>query len=479
MSKDAEQDWMADESSRRTFLKQVAVTGGAALVAGTAAYGATMVSLEGRVAKNYPDIDPDIFKPKDQRDLVLCFAGSQDLGELYPERNEQYSRLQKKDFNFQLGAMNFMQNQEPDNSRPGYTQKDRALEQGAWWPLIVNGSIMSAYTQPNTPMHSWDQSDVAKEQYPFESTKEAELAIKSAARVYGANRCGIARNDKRFNYEPLYDTGNAKTLSWEKDFPFEPKSVIVLLMPQDYDNMAASPGWTAQGTIGTAYSNMTQIAAQMAKFIRTLGYHAVGSGNDLGSGVAYAIMAGLGEGARNGSLIAPGIGPRVRICKVYTDLDFGDDYDEPHQWGITDFCTQCAKCAEACPAEAISFEPEPSYVPSYEFSDEPGYTWNNQPGAKKWHNDAKKCFNFWIDNDSGCGIASCTFNEPDYWHHLFIMGITPWMPAPVHKAMAALHPRFGYGSVNDPKKVAEFWKTGEGMRTNKRMKNNIGTSNKA
>ena len=53
------------------------------------------------------------------------------------------------------------------------------------------------------------------------------------------------------------------------------------------------------------------------------------------------------------------------------------------------------------------------------------------------------------------------------------------MPAPVHKAMAALHPRFGYGAHDDPEKADKFWKSGEGMRTNKRMKNNIGTSNKA
>lgn len=33
--------------------------------------------------------------------------------------------------------------------------------------------------------------------------------------------------------------------------------------------------------------------------------------------------------------------------------------------------------------------------------------------------------------------------------------------------------------TNDPKKAEKFWMTGEGMRTNIQMKNNIGTSNKS
>ena len=119
------------------------------------------------------------------------------------------------------------------------------------------------------------------------------------------------------------------------------------------------------------------------------------------------------------------------------------------------------------------------FEPAYEFSDEPGYTWNNLSGILKFHADAKKCFNFWLDNDSACGncISACTFNEADYWHHWFIMGITRASPGFLHKWEALLHPVFGYGAHNDPVKVDHFWKTGEGMRTNIGMKNNIGTSN--
>ena len=38
-----------------------------------------------------------------------------------------------------------------------------------------------------------------------------------------------------------------------------------------------------------------------------------------------AIMAGLGELSRIGILITPEFGPRVRLCKVFTDLPLQAD----------------------------------------------------------------------------------------------------------------------------------------------------------
>jgi hypothetical protein len=59
------------------------------------------------------------------------------------------------------------------------------------------------------------------------------------------------------------------------------------------------------------------------------------------------------------------------------------------------------------------------------------------------------------------------------------MGITPKTPGILHALMAEAHPAFGYGHTNNPRTAEKFWKTGEGMRTNTEMKNNIGTSNKS
>ena len=493
-SSESSHDDLPAEPSRRAFFQRVAIGGGAALLASGAAYGATRVALQGH-RDDKPFKTEESFKSMDQRDVILCYARSKALNEKYPERNEQYARLQgdktnidAKDFHAYNYSNTFEHRVPWDNNKPGYTQLDKALHHAAWHPLDSSESHGMAFCQPNTRMLSWDQSDVEKEQYQFKSKKEANTCIKSAARVFGAVRCGITKRDRRWDYDPLYDTVNERTLSWEEDFPFEPKTVIVILVPMDYDNISTAPAWTAEGTVGSGYVVMAQIANQMAKFIRGLGYHAIGAGNDLGTSVPYAIAAGLGEGGRNQQLLAPGIGPRHRICKVYTDFEFVE-YDQPHNWGMTEFCLSCGKCAEACPAEAL---PLPSHMggaedggfgfqPSYEFNEEPGYTWNNHTGVEKFYSDAKKCFNFWLDSDSACGncVSACTFNEADYWHHWFIMAVTGASPKFLHKWMAELHPVFGYGSTGDPAKVEHFWQSGEGMRTNTHMKNNIGTSNKS
>ncbi len=476
-------DNILNDRGRRNFLKRAALGGGGALLAGVGSYAFVKSELKGKPVKNYPMVDEAIFKPKDQRDTVLTFIHSKALGEKHPERNIQYNQLQNKTFNMHTGFAD-MYSLPWDNSKPGYTQLDRALQQAGWEPLVVAGSRYVANLQPNTPLHAWDQSAVLDEQFQFESEKHAGDAIKSAARVFGAVKCGIARRDKRWDYDPLYDIENSRELSWEKDFPFVPKTVIVMLVPMDYDAMATAPAWTADGTAADGYTKSSVLANQMTKFLHGLGYHAVGAGNDLGSSVPYGIMAGLGEGGRNGALLSPGIGPRHRICKVYTDFDFVE-YDQPHTWGITDFCKSCGKCAEACPPGAIPMMESENggygFEPSYEFSDEPGYTWNNHHGIQKFYSDAKKCYNFWVENGSACGacIASCTFNEPDQWHHVLIMGITPKTPGPLHALMAELHPKFGYGHTGDPAKAEKFWTTGEGKRTNTDMKNNIGTSNKS
>ena len=84
-------DGSPDDPSRRTFFKRAAIGGGATLLAGGAAYGATQISLQGRVHEDWVQTD-ETFKPMDQRDVILSFASSAALNAKHPERNEQYSK---------------------------------------------------------------------------------------------------------------------------------------------------------------------------------------------------------------------------------------------------------------------------------------------------------------------------------------------------------------------------------------------------
>ncbi len=447
-------------ASRRKFLKLGLAGAGAAAVA---AGGITAIKrMEGIVHDEFPLPVRDDFKRIDQRNQINIFAGSKVLNEKHPERNRSFSEQLKKEnpqgfkpFHFYETRSKFMKN--PYRDAPGYSQLERALAVAGFSSARqqLGGGSMEA---PNSGVSSWKQEMRAKNQYQFNSPKEAALAVKSAARLFGVLRCGITKRDQRWDYEPMYDASIERELSWEKDFPFEPKTVIVILVEMDYPAMAAAPSWMQDAPVGDAYANAIKIAGQLTIFLRQLGHQAVASMNDLGINAPYAIAAGLGEGARNGQIITPKQGPRVRISKVYTDFELVET-DKPRTFGVASFCLNCKRCADSCPSKAITFEDQ-SWAPTY--SSDPDYIWHASRGVLKFHNDAKKCAKFWIDNDGSCGncIASCPYNKPDFWHHRLVDAQNVLAPGPVHAFMREMDIFFGYGKVDDPERVRKFWKMG-------------------
>jgi epoxyqueuosine reductase len=435
-------------TSRRNFLKFGAIGAGAA-AAGVV--GTTIVRrMDGIPQDSLPIQINDNFKPIDQRNVIHTFAYSKALNKKHPERIKKFD-----DFKFYELYKNFYKG--PYRNTPGYTQLDRALLAGGGGLL---GKLHGKHglNNPDGYLSSWKQDMVAPNKYTFTSKQEAAQSIKSAAKCYGAIKCGITRRDRRFDFDPLYNIGEERVMTWENDFPFVPKTVIVLMVEMDYLAMSTAPTWIADATVGNAYVDALKIASQTAIFLQQLGYKAVATMNDMGMNVPYAIAAGLGEGGRNGQVITPGYGPRVRISKVYTDFDFVE-YDKPVKLGVANFCLQCKRCAESCPSEAITFD-GPSWEPEY--SDDPEYIWHASKGVYKFHNDAKKCFKFWIENDGGCGncITSCPYNKPDFSHHRFVDIMNVIAPSQVHGFMKEMDILFGYGAVSDPAAVKKFWKRG-------------------
>ncbi len=356
------------------------------------------------------------------------------------------------------------------SEEPGHTQLEKALEGGAWAlsnnavgpsPAAVSSFGLFSWTQrkEKNPHALMDLDFVKDEQYQFESPEAATAAIKRAARLYGASLVGITRRDPRWDYSDFFDPvaaahGEDPFFGWER-FPFEPKTVIVLAFEMDYEGFTAAPTMVASAAAGEGYSKMAKTALQLSSFLKILGYRAVPCGNDTGLSIPYAVAAGLGEDSRAGYLVTYKYGPRVRLAKVYTELDLVA-YDSPRPFGVREFCTRCKRCADSCPSEAISRDDQPSFAPTHDNAHRAFY---NNPGVEKWYMDARKCLEYWAEIGGDCGscIAACPYNKPDFWHHSLVDRISAGMPGPVHSVMRQLDEVFGYGNVDDHAAVANFW----------------------
>ncbi|MTI14604.1 reductive dehalogenase [Sansalvadorimonas verongulae] len=337
-----------------------------------------------------------------------------------------------------------------DDSRPGFSSSDYALSMAS----------TAVWLSPSIPMNVVHQPhDSLPEPYKFPDNATAHAQIKRAARLFGADVVGITRRDERWDYSHVYaDNWNldVDVVPWEEALPgFEPKTVIVLGWEMGYEALATAPSQISDATANNAYSGLTYVLTQMTAYLNHLGYQAAPALNGLGLNVPYAVAAGLGEANRMGLLQNYKYGPRLRIAKLYTDLEFDEYLDKPVSYGIQDFCENCMHCADKCPSNALTHDIKTRIYTAEDVKDRP-FT---NPGVKKWHFDAQKCHDYWIDSGTGCGtcIAACPYNKPDFWHHRLIDRLNTVLPGPLHKFMAQMDLWHGYGNMFDEKAPAVFW----------------------
>jgi reductive dehalogenase len=257
----------------------------------------------------------------------------------------------------------------------------------------------------------------------IENPQEITNKIKKIAKFYGASLIGITDVNNKWIYKTGFIRPSSKgekdsksdlkegkkeglsLLEQPIELPEGINKAIVMAIEMDEDAISTAPAQPAAAATAIAYSRMAFVISCIGEFIRNLGFRAIQCGNDTALSIPLAVDAGLGAVGRLGLLITPEFGPRVRICKVFTDLPLvSDSPNDKFVKTIEKYCQGCLKCAETCETEAISKDVEPNYK---------SINISNNPGIKKYYIDGEKCFDFWIENSSDCGkcIAVCPFSK--------------------------------------------------------------------
>ena len=446
--------------SRRDFLKKTGLSLGAIstigsmsvvaksrdgyLVESEGEYGGFVVEkLSGR--KMPYQINPDKLRRMKEKFTVFSRNGWD------PERKERPEVTE----NLTHERLVIKGGKEPNNNRLDY-----ALMSAAWATARFSGSPFYNWDpvtgqvkgMTKEVLGAWNPSDIGM------NWEETSLAVKHAALFYGSSLAGIAELNPLWLYTDIHSPTHEDR---ERTIPFKydkvkfgqyddawyltesMNKVVSLAFEEDYDGIMNSPGKLASAAVGDGYSRMAVTSYKLAEFIRALGYNAIPAGNGVGLSVPIAIDAGLGELGRNGLLITPKYGPRVRLAKVITDMPLIPD--PPISFGVKEFCEACMTCAEDCPSGSITKGPM-----TWE-----GKSESNNPGTNKWYVEPEGCYDYNGFSCSNCK-RNCPFNKPNNsWLHKVIREAISVRSVGLDKGMVKLDQASGYG-VQAPD--IDFWK---------------------
>ncbi|MCZ6858845.1 MAG: reductive dehalogenase [Alphaproteobacteria bacterium] len=282
----------------------------------------------------------------------------------------------------------------------GYRAKDFALRNAAW----VGSNLLIERNLANG-RHDGFLDDLtgyappAPVKIEIEDPAEMAAELKQVARIFGADLIGITSTDLRWHYNRRF---SAKSRSEKENADCsELPNCIVIGTEMPGKVIQTFPSALAGTAAGFGYSKDGLALMSIAQFIRNMGYRAIASLNDTAQCIPYAIQAGLGEYGRHGLVITKQYGPRLRFGKIFTDMPLA--HDQPVKFGVKEFCDICRRCADACPPKAIPHgEPDGAL-----------HNQSNFVGIKKWNVDGEKCFKFWANQGTECGICIrvCPYNK--------------------------------------------------------------------
>jgi reductive dehalogenase len=236
------------------------------------------------------------------------------------------------------------------------------------------------------------------------SPEKATLIVKNLAKHIGADLVGIARLDPDLIYSNQGEI-HYNTEDWGRKIEDLPPYAVVMATEMKYGHVISAPHTPTVAESAHLYARGAYLSTLLGKWFSYMGYKGIAEHSrnyDLPL-PPLAADAGLGEVGRQGYLIAPKFGARVRLFAVLTDMPLIPD--KPISLGVEEFCESCKKCADSCPSKSI---PQSEKV-----------IWN---GFEKWKLDEVSCFDYWSKVGTDCSIcmAICPFSRPNTLLHKFV-----------------------------------------------------------
>ena len=318
----------------------------------------------------------------DERDIMFSRAA------LVPgtERFEEYYKLRPE-------------NKGPDEkfrANPGLLRKGAS----AYHPVLFSAADASFFTiEQLRPYTDGEPKDKRIEA----SASAMTTFTKQWAKKLGAASAGVTELEDYHWYSVV-----GRGPDWGQEVTLKHKYAVALTVEMDKRALDSAPLAPSIMESSQQYVAAGVIAVQLAELFRNLGYPARAhiDGDYRVVCPLVARDAGLGEIGRMGLLMTPELGPRVRIAVVTTDLPLVPDrrvFDPT----VIDFCERCKKCANVCPAEAI--------------------TWDSRTKISevlRWQIDSEKCYTLWSQIGTDCArcVSACPYSHPDNLLHNLVRG---------------------------------------------------------
>lgn len=180
------------------------------------------------------------------------------------------------------------------------------------------------------------------------------------------------------------------------------KHAIVVGQEMKKKEMDHAPEYRAGKEVMRVYGSLGLVVNDIAKWLRKKGVRCQ-SNHPLGgltNTTSLAAKAGMGWQGRNGLLITPEYGQRIRLAPVFIEHKYFEYTDKrEHDW-IEEYCEMCKRCERECPQQAIYSQKIVRMT--------------DVPGIDTWRTciDRDLCFDyFWKTMGCSVCVKVCPFSQ--------------------------------------------------------------------